>query len=356
MAHASMLTLETQATNTESIKNKFGATHILRGSLEEDGNSIRVNVQLIDTATGTNIWADRLSGTTKDLLNLQDKLALNIANTLTIQIEPEEQKRFLRRHTNSADALTLYRQALILLVPPNDSERILTARQMFARVIELDPEFSGGYAGKSFSHTVSVSFRKTTDPDNELNIAKALAEQAIEKDPEFAMGYAALSAAYTHSGQLERGLEYANRAIAVQPGDAFVQFIFGLNLVLSGKPNEAITPLKEALRLDPAEPRTPYLNVLGLAHYNNGNYQNAVDSFERNLKRRGPSGPHTEVFRAAAYAELGEEQKAKAIINEMNQAYSNYSPEKWLAKWHKSDAALARTMNHLYRLGLPRME
>jgi len=356
IAHASMLTLDTQSTNTETIKNKFGATHILRGSLEQIGNSIRVNVQLIDTATGTNIWADRLSGTTKDLLTLQDKLALNIANTLSIQIEPEEQKRLLRDHTDSADALTLYRQALILLMPPNDTERILTARQMFQRVIELDPEFAGGYAGKSFSHTVSVHFLKTTDPDSELSIAKALAEQAIKKDPEFAMGYATLSAAYAHSGQLEQALEYANRAIAVQPGDAFVQFIFGFNLALFGRSYEAITPLEEALRLDPAEPRTPYLNVLGIAHYINGNYLNAVESFERNLKRHGPSGPHMEVFRAAAYAELGEEQKAKAIINEMNQAYPNYSPEKWLAKWHNSDASLARTMNHLYRLGLPRME
>ena len=97
---------------------------------------------------------------------------------------------------------------------------------------------------------------------------------------------------------LEKALKYANQAIAVQPGDAFVQFIFGFNLALLGKPNEAITLLKEAIRLDPAEPSTPYL---------------------------------------------------KAIINEMNQAYPNYSPEKWLAKWHKSDAALNRTMTHLYR-------
>jgi len=356
MAHASMLTLEAQSTNTASIRNKFGATHILRGNLEKDGHSIRVNVQLIDTATGTNIWADRLNGTTKDLLSLQDKLALHIAKTLSILIEPEEQKRFLHRHTNSADALTLYRQALILLMPPNDSERILAARQMFQRVIELDPEFAGGYAGKSFSHTVSVHFLKTTEPDKELSIAKALAEQAIEKDPEFAMGYATLSAAYANSGQLEQALEYANRAIAVQPGDAFAQFILGLNLTMLGKSNEAIAPLKEALRLDPAEPRTPYLNVLGIAHYINGNYLNAVESFERNLNRNGPSGPHMEVFRAAAYAELGEEQKAKAIINEINQAYPNYSAEKWLAKWHKSEAALTRTMNHLYRLGLPRNE
>ncbi len=356
MAHASMLTLETHSRNAESIKDKFGATHILRGNLERDGDSIRVNVQLIDTATGTYIWADRLNGTTKDLLNLQDKLALHITNTLSVLIEPEEQKRFLRRHTNSADALTLYRQALILLMPPNDSERILAARQMFQRVIELDPEFAGGYAGKSFSHTVSVHFLKTTDPDKELSTAKTLAEQAIEKDPEFAMGYATLSAAYANSDQLEQALEYANRAIAVQPGDAFAQFILGLNLAMLGKSNEAIAPLKEALRLDPAEPRTPYLNVLGIAHYNNGNYLNAVESFERNLKRRGPSGPHMEVFRAAAYAELGDEQKAKAIINEMNQAYPNYSPEKWLAKWHKSDAALNRTTSHLYRLGLPKNE
>jgi len=50
----------------------------------------------------------------------------------------------------------------------------------------------------------------------------------------------------------------------VQPGDAFAQFIIGLNLTHSKKTDEAITPLKEALRLDPVERRTAYLNVLVL--------------------------------------------------------------------------------------------
>lgn len=352
MAHASLLNLDFESSGLDQIKEMYGATHILRGSMERQNDRIRVNVQLIDTDTKSTIWADRLDAGIADLLTFQDRLTKRIVNHLATHISPEEQDRVKQYHSGNPEALVLYRQALILMMPPNDIERIITARNMFQRIIEIDPEFGGGYAGKGFSHAVTALFLKTAIPDVELETGKKLALQAIGVDPEFGMGYAALATSYAMSGRKDEALSNARRAIEVQPGDAFTQFVYGLCLTLAGNPKAAFTPLSKAIRLDPAEPRTPYRNVLGIAHYLSGDYVAAARLFEETIKSGGPAGPHMDSFRAANYMEMGNEEQARKIIQDLITSHPLFSVEKWLAIWLKGREDQSRIMENLYRIGL----
>ena len=354
MAHASLMNLDTRSADLSRLKREFGATHALRGSLEHEHDQIRVNVQLIDIDKGTTIWAERLDSEVKNLLDLQDVLSERIIKHLTIHTSPTERARLERHHSSNPEALALYRQALVLLMPPNDTERIITARHMFQRVIELDPEFAGGYAGLGFTHTVTVLFLKTGEPGVELDKGIGLALKAIETDPDFGMGYATLAFAYVMSGRQDEALSSARRAIEVQPGDAFTQFVYGLSLGHSGFSSEAISPLSEALRLDPAEPRTPYRNVLGIAYYATGEYARAIELFDKNLQMGGPTGPHMDMFRASAYAELGQEAMAKSVISGLVESHPDFPFAKWLARWIKNRNERERLMENLHRQGLPR--
>ena len=284
MAHASTLKFDAHSGKLNEIRQKFGATHALRGSLEREDDIIRVNIQLVDIATKATIWADRFNSTAGDLLDLQDIVAGRVVDQLAIQIASKERNRLSQRHSSNAEAFALYRQALVLLIPPNNMTRIITARQMFQRVIDLDPEFAGGYAGEGFSHSITVLFLKAKDRGR-IGPGYYPGAQGNRERPEFGMGYATLAFAYALSGRQEEALFSARRAITIQKGDAFTQFTFGMCLVLSGSPHEAISPLSQAIRLDPAEPRTPYRNVLGIAHYVAGEYSIAASVLEDNLSR-----------------------------------------------------------------------
>ena len=111
-------------------------------------------------------------------------------------------------------------------------------------------------------------------------------------------------------------------------------------------------PLSEALRLDPAEPRTPYRNLLGIAHYLAREYSTAAGVFEENLLIGGPAGPHMDVLRASTYAEMGEDDKAKAIIRDLVQSHPEFPAKNWLATWLQNSDHQPAIMNNLYRLGL----
>jgi adenylate cyclase len=355
MAHASLLSLNTPSIDIHTIRRNFGATHVLRGNLKRENTIVSVNVQLIDTSSYATIWAKRLEVSSADnLLDLTGILTERIADQLEVQVTPEERNLIAHRHTNNPEVLALYRQALVLLIPPNEMERILTARNMFRRTTEIDPKFAGGYAGEGFSHSITVLFLKAANPADELQKGIGFALKAIEKDPEFGMGYVSLAFAYALSGRQQEALFNAKKAITVQPGDAFTQFVFGMTLILSGSPIEAVAPLSNALRLDPVEPRTPYRNVLGIAYYTAGEYTEAVRIFEENISIGGPRGPHMDAFRASAFAELGSDREAKSIIDELVKSYPDFPVDSWLQKWLGDGAHLPRKMENLYRLGLPR--
>jgi len=354
MAHASLLNLAPGAANLGAIERQFGATHALRGSLERDGGQIRVNVQLIDIMNDATIWADRFDGKVTEPLALQDTLADRVAKHLAVEVSPKERMLLERHHTTSPDAFALYRQAFVLIMPPNDRERIVTARHMFQRVIDLDPTFAGGYAGIGFSHAVTVLFSAVKESRPELEQAINMALKAIEVDPQFGMGYVTLALAYALSGRTDEALFNARQAIAVQPGDAFTQFVYGLCLTFSGKPAEAVPPISEAIRLDPLEPRTPYRNVLGITHYAMGEYERAAELFDENLRIGGPTGPHMAAFRAATYTARGKKKEAQSIIQDLVRRHPEFSVENWFAKWLRNADNLSRTMDELYQHGLPK--
>ena len=68
----------------------------------------------------------------------------------------------------------------------------------------------------------------------------------------------------------------------------------------------------------------------------------------------GPSGPHVDMFRASAYAELGQQAMAKSVITGLVESYPGFPFEKWAARWIKNSNDMERLLENLHRLGLPR--
>ena len=348
MAHASLLNIDKTTINLSALRQDFGVTHVLRGSLESGDEAIRMNVQLVDIKNGTTIWAERFDSKPDDLLDLQDLFAERIVERLSIPTSARERVELRNRTSTSLEALALYRQGLVMIMPPNDIERVTWARQAFQRAITLDPGFGGGYAGTGFSHTVMALFLKTAEPDVELAKGIELALRAIEIDPDFGMGYVTLALSYALSGRSDEALANARRAVSVQPGDAFTQFVYGLCLIYTGNPTDSIARFDEALRLDPAEPRTPYRNLKGIAYLATGDAIEANKLFDENLRIGGPAGPHMDWFRAIALIKLDETQAARSMIHDLLRRYPDFPVEHWVTR-HIPDASTHSEMLTLLR-------
>jgi len=83
-------------------------------------------------------------------------------------------------------------------------------------------------------------------------------------------------------------------------------------------------------------------------------YSTAAESFEENHSYGGPTGPHMDVFRVSAHAELGEREQAGSIVQSLVQSYPDFAVERRLARWFESTDDLQRILDNLHRQGLPR--
>jgi tetratricopeptide (TPR) repeat protein len=259
-----------------------------------------------------------------------------------------------RKYMQDSEAKILFRQAFSLLMPPEDGARLIASRNLFQRVIELDSTLAQGYAGKSITFSFQLIFLKSESPAYDLRQALTLAESAVGIDPDYSMGFAALAFAQALADDSAGAMTSLRRVLAIRPHQASSNTIASIALILSGERSRAIELLTEALRLNPDEARTPFLNLLGIAQYVNGDFSSAAENMEKNLARRGPSGPHMDVFLAAAFAQIGKNFEAQAIIEKIQRTDPDYPAKNWLGNFIKSENELEATMSKLYSLGLPR--
>ncbi len=337
--------------DVEALRSLYGTTHLIRGSVEKEGDTVRINLQLVDTRTAKTVWADRIDGSFENFLDMQDQLATGLAAAFSDHLGQSALELLAHRHKTSPETMALFRQTLELMMPPNELARVLAAQDLFEHLIDNDPRFAGGFAGKSLSHGLSVLFGLTEDPQAELAAANKHAKIAINKDPDFAMGHGTLGLALALSGESDKGRKSAERAVALQPSDAVSRWLLAMVYVLTQDPVNSIIQVTEASRLDPLEHRMPYLNTLGVAYFANGQYSLAVQAFEQNIKRGGPVGPHTHFFRAVAYAELGDTEKAGGIFAKIRQDEQSFPARRWLERILTSKAEVAHMMTLLEGYG-----
>jgi tetratricopeptide (TPR) repeat protein len=257
-----------------------------------------------------------------------------------------------QNYSQDSEAKILFRQAFALLMPPEDGSRLIASRNLFQRVIELDSGLAQGYAGKSITFSFGVIFLKSASPADDLRQALTLAESAVGLDPEYAMGFAALAFAQALAEDYAGALTSVRRVLAIRPHQASSNAIASIALIVSGEPSRAIELLTEAMRLNPDDPRTPLLNILGVAQYINGDFSGAAASIEKNLARRGPGGPHMDVFLAAAYAQMGKNFEAQAVIEKIQRTNPDYPVKNWLGHFIKPENELQAIMTKLELLGL----
>lgn len=357
MAYRSSVELAADRPSLTSLRAEQGVSHVLDGQLEIELDEVRAQIEIVATDTGEAVWSESVAGKLNAMGDFEDLLSRRIAAALSVTLDPDQNERLYLHHSSNLEALDLFRYAIRAIYPPT-KERIAAARHLFQRVTELDPDFAGGYAGLSLTYSYTVLFEGSTSPQQDLEKAAAYAEKAIAVDPGFGMGVAMHGIAHTLKGDIDQGLSYTHRAIGLEPGEPLSHQWLALSLIRSGRPQEGIAAINEALRLDPRDPQMPYLCILGMLHFAVGDNSQAIAAFEEDQLRGIRRGPYVYAMQAAAYAELGNEKAAKALIPALNADLiaQGFPVEHWLGGMLTNQEQRQQALSDLYRLGMLRPE
>ncbi len=353
VARNSTFTYKGQAVKIRQVAEELGVRYVLEGSVRRVEEKIRITAQLIDALKGNHIWAERYDRELKDVFSLQSEVARQVAKALAVTLKANENERLFQKYTANIDAYDVFLQARRTVDEPS-RDNILRGEKLFSRVIELDPNFAGGYAGLAFNLSVQVRFQFSDSPSSDLSRAFELAKKAVEVDRHYAWGHIALGGAYVANGDAVAGVNAVHEALALEPNGYEAHLFMGFYLQFAGESALAVEHLLLANRLSPVV-TVRDLAFLNAAQFMNRNYAESVRIYTE-MSRKFPRSriPVQLVAWAAAYTLLERPEEAAAVVKKLLETHPkfNLSQFKYLNAW-KSEENRTRLYNAAKQAGIP---
>jgi TolB-like protein/Flp pilus assembly protein TadD len=282
------------------VAEELGVRYVLEGSVQKSGERVRINAQLIDATTGHHLWAERYDRKFKDLFSLQDEITLKIAVALSVELTEGEEARARHRSTNDLEAWKYAVKALN--IPGANKDGIIKAR-----------------------------------------------------DDKLSEGHLALASLHLFGKQYDEAVAEAEKAVALGLNNSDNLGLAAQVMHYSGRFEEALRLIKNAMRLDPHYSEF-IVRFLGGALRFTGQHDQAIAAFKEYLRRRkGKSTFLPDLLLASIYGELGRLEEARAHVKAALEDKPNASTA-WMQKYLKvfrDPAHAERVIDGLRKAGLP---
>jgi serine/threonine protein kinase/Flp pilus assembly protein TadD len=243
------------------VGEQLGVSTVLEGSVRKAGSRLRITVQLINVADGYHLWSERYDRELEDVFAVQDEIAENIVRALRVVLTDQEKRAIDKPRTGSIEAYEFYlrgRQAFSLF----REKSLQFARRMFARAIEIDPNFAPAYAGTADCSSFLFMW---WDPSRaNLEEAQIASQKALGLAPGMAEAHAARGLALTLSGQYAEAEKEFLTAMALDPRSFEAQYFYGRACFQQARYEEAAAAFERAAGLRPEDYQTP--SLLGLTY------------------------------------------------------------------------------------------
>ncbi|WP_226664543.1 winged helix-turn-helix domain-containing tetratricopeptide repeat protein [Microbulbifer aggregans] len=361
VSRTSSFALRETALDARSIGERLKSDALVEGSVRRDGEQLRINVRLIDTENGYQLWARSYQRELTDIFAVQEEIALEIASALAGELQDGEEITHVRIDPAAYDNYLKGR----FFWHKRSNHDLSAAVQFFEDAIGLAPDYAPAWAGLADAFAV-LGFYDYMAPSEAFTRAKGAARRALQLDPRNAsaeanLGYVALYYDWDFEEAEARFLQ----AIAINPDSSKAHQWYANLLVAAGRFDEAEREMRRATELDPlslianaalgwvlyhAGAHESALNQLALAQELNpdfelvylwrgwtmemqGDYPGAVASLRENVARSGGSGIGIAALaRALALkGEQGDREEARGLLADL-QASGEYQPSYEIAR------------------------
>jgi adenylate cyclase len=259
IGHVSSFQFRDREVDAVKVGKALNVQSLLTGTVQRAGDKLRVSVELIDTRSGVQMWAQHFDRSFDNLFALEDDISNAVSTTLAIKLGMSAGQPLVHTATEDPRAHDLYLRARELSYR-SDEASLNTAVNLFNQAISTDPNYAAAWAGLAYSYLFLADAYRA--PIDLLPVMKAAAEKAVALDPKLAEAHAYLSyilVAYERNYLVgERELQ---QALALNPGSADVQFFVGTDRILTRQAAAAQSAFLKAEKLDPLNPFIPFVQV-----------------------------------------------------------------------------------------------
>jgi TolB-like protein/Tfp pilus assembly protein PilF len=354
-------------TDAQKAGQTLGVRAVLTGKVIERGNDLVITAELVDVGDDSHLWGKQYIEKQSDLLGMQAELARDISGNLRVRLSGEDRQRLTKRYAGNEQAYELYlkgRYSLNALSGDGFNKSV----EYFERAIAIDPNYGPAYAGLA-EYYAAVAYATTTSaisPREAFPKAKAAASRAVELDDTLAEAHTSLGLVamsdewdwkgaerefrraialnpnyvnahhwYSHClmslGRFDESLAESQRALALDPLDAAMNFHLGVHYFNARQYDQARAQLQKTLEMDRTygEP----LVVLGVIDEQQGLYEDAVKSLNESINL---GGSDQRDCLGHVYARWGRRAEAQKVLDELQaESQHKYVSAYGVAKIHE---------------------
>ena len=355
ISSSSMAGYRDQPLDLQRVSREQGVRYLLEGNIRKVGNRVRISAQLVEAASGRNLWAERYDRELEDIFALQDEMMREIVSALDVQLREGEQARFWSSGTTNLEAWECVRLGIegALNADPSAKQE---ARKLFERALSLDPGYAIAWVMLGWIHQfysdVASGANDAGRMAEELAATQDCARKALDADPDCADAYGLMAMYHLELRDFDKALEMAERAIMLAPNNAENLSIAAMIYNKTGNPQRGLALKQHSMRVCPMY-RPGNLRGLGLSYYLLGRTDDAIAAFRESIAQEpGYLTAHT--YLAAIYSELGDQNQAEICGREIMQLFPDFSVQSYLDGVSFSDPAiLERIAEGLRKAGLP---
>jgi adenylate cyclase len=338
--------------NVGQIGRELGVAYLLEGSVQRAPGRLRITVQLIETATGNHLWAERYDGTEDEVFELQDRITEHVAGAILPSIQKAEIERVGRKPPESLGAydFTLRAMQHVWML---DKDRSATALELLKKALKIDPDYPLALALAAWCWAQHSVYNWMEDIESAKAKALQHAERAASLSSEDPLILAVLGTVQTFARNFSVARGLLQRAISLDENAAWAHSRLGWLEVYSDCPASAIPHFEHAIRLSPVDPMN-FNNYVGIAsaHQVAENYGEAAEYFERALIEH-PTAYWIHRNLAPVLLAAGREADARKSARILFAEFPDLTIERFKNAMVFSPAALERLSVFLRQLGVP---
>lgn len=322
---SSVMAFDGQVQDSISAGRKLNVDAVLEGTVYHADGRVRVTARLLRVDDQTHLWAGQFEKPLQDELKVQDEIALQLVDALSLTLSGTEKTALTKRFTESADAYQLYLKGRYHW-NKRSHEGMIEAQRLFRNAIEKDSHFTLAFVG--LADTLA-----TSDARGEAYNAVL---KALELEPNLAEAHATLGFIKMFHEWSWREAETAfKKSIELNPGYATAYHWYATLLAIEGRNKEAKAAMRRALEINPISHN--FLADMGQLHYFGREYEEAKE-YCRLALEIDPEFSFAHQYLYYTYLKTGEYDKAVEeliIADRINGNYANQSD----ARKHQSETS-----------------
>jgi len=360
IASGTAFTYKDKPNDPRAIGRELKVRYALQGSVRRAGPLVQVNAQLIDTESGTNLWANSFAYETSSLFDLQDKLMGRIATSLNDEVIKTGVRHEVGTLAADHNPLDERMRAMAASTAFPTPESILEVRQHAEAGLMADPDNARLLGILAYWLASDVLNGWNNAGKAEVERAEVAARRAIKLDPSVARAHAALGWVYRIHGDHQAALRSFKAATKADPNFAPARAQAANELMLLGDGKGALAEVAKAIELSPKdESINVFEYIQGRAYFTLGDYEKAAQALGESVRVR-PNLWFVHAWLVAALALCNRDTDAKIAFDGFKKVHGGRSEFAAISKHYtqdrfqepKAQAAVAQLLAGLKKAGV----